>query len=557
MLCAMRWIHGRINSDGHMKKPLISVEHLSVFIHHKRVVDDVSFSLRRGECMALVGESGSGKSITALAMMQLLPSVARVDKRSKVVLYGDVLDYSEAMMRHIRGLRMGMIFQDAMSAFNPVLTVGQQMLEVLVKTKQYSARARKARALLLLQKVGIQDVERCFRAYPHELSGGMRQRAMIAMALSGEPEIIIADEPTTALDVTIQAQVLDLLRQLLADDHITLLFISHDLAVVSELADHITVMQQGKVVEDATCHDFFRHPVHPYSQRLLACVPTQTARQPLDPSVGAEPLLSVNALKVYFPIRKGLFKHKVGEVKAVDAVSFSIAAGKTLALVGESGSGKTSTAKAIIRLVKHTGGDLRFDGIDIHHLSRANLRRYRQSIQIIFQDPYASLNPRRMVADSIMEGMITQGIGGDRQQRLARVDALLKKVGLHPEHKWRYPHQFSGGERQRICIARALALKPKLLILDEPTSALDVSIQMQVLRLLETLQAEDNIAYLLITHDIAVVAYLSHTMAVMYRGEIVERGQTARVLNAPEHAYTKTLLAAVPRLPKETTCDDA
>ncbi len=535
-----------------MEQLLLSIKNLSIYFDKTPVVNNVTFTLNRGDCMALVGESGSGKTMTALSIMQLLPIVARVDKNSKVMMHDDdLLDYTEKKMRTVRGVNVGMIFQDAMSAFNPVLTIGQQMLEVLSKLKKYSRIEIKLRAMSLLEKVGIHDPERCFRSYAHELSGGMRQRAMIAMALSGEPELIIADEPTTALDVTIQAQVLALLNQLRKKEKLALLFISHDLSVVAQLADDITVMQKGKVVEQVSCEAFFEKPQHPYSRQLLACIPANKARKKVLSPAG-EKLLDVQELKVYFPIRKGILKRKVDDVKAVDEVSFAIPAGKTLALVGESGSGKTTTAKAIIRLIRSTAGKIIFDDIDLNALGNAKLRHCRQYFQVIFQDPYASLNPRRMVADSIMEGMITQNIGGNRQARLQRIDELLTKVGLLPEHKWRYPHEFSGGERQRICIARALALKPKLLILDEPTSALDVSIQMQVLRLLESLQEEEKIAFLLITHNISVVAYLSHYLAVMYQGRIVEQGETGLILENPCHAYTQKLLSAVPSLPKES-----
>jgi peptide/nickel transport system ATP-binding protein len=535
-----------------MEEPLVSVQHLSIYIGDKAVVNDVSFSLARGECMALVGESGSGKTMTALSIMQLLPNVTRVDRQSQILMHEqDLLNHTEQQMRKVRGIHVGIIFQDAMSAFNPVITIGHQILEVLTKLKKYSRIELKLRALSLLEKVGIHDPERCFDAYAHELSGGMRQRAMIAMALSGEPELIIADEPTTALDVTIQAQVLELLNELRRKEKLTLLFISHDLSVVAQLADHITVMQQGSVVEQVSRDSFFKKPQHPYSRQLLACIPSNKARKTAGTET-SDALLKVDHLKVYFPIRKGILKRKVGDIKAVDDISFSISAGKTLALVGESGSGKTTTAKAIVRLIESTSGCINFDKIDLGSLKESKLRRYRQSFQVIFQDPYSSLNPRRMVADSIMEGMITQNIGGNRESRLHTVDELLKKVGLSSEQKWRYPHEFSGGERQRICIARALALKPKLLILDEPTSALDVSIQMQVLRLLESLQEEEKIAYLLITHNISVVAYLSHYLAVMYQGHIVEQGETGVILENPCHEYTQKLLAAVPSVPKES-----
>ncbi len=532
-------------------KSVLDIKNLTVgFGAGKQIsyaVKDLNLSIELGQCMGLVGESGSGKSMTALAIMQLLPYAAWVSQESQILLQGNnLLNYSEKQMRHIRGSRIGMIFQDAMSAFNPVFTIGHQMTEILNGPLHLGFRKAKQRAFDVLKEVGIDDPHRTFRAYPHQLSGGMRQRAMIAMALCGEPEFIIADEPTTALDVTIQAQVLQLLKDLKSKRNISLLFISHDLAVVSQLADDITVLKQGQCVEQATRHSFFENPTDEYSRKLLAAIPTMTPRHKM---VDTEKiLLKVDGLKVYFPIRKGIFKRKVGDVKAVDDISFTLHERQTMALVGESGSGKTTTAKAIVQLIKKTDGDIIFDGKNLGKMSNRQIKKKRDDFQIIFQDPYSALNPRMMIADSICEGMSAQKIVRTREKQLMCVDELLERVGLSPDRKWHYPHEFSGGERQRICIARALALKPKLLILDEPTSALDVSIQMQMLRLLEELQDQFGMAYLLITHNLSIVAYMSQYLAVMHRGKIVEQGATEVLLQDPQQEYTKKLLASIPKI---------
>lgn len=519
-----------------MPKPLIEINHLTVAFgrNAKPAISQLSVSLQRGQCLALVGESGSGKSMTALAVMQLLPLTAQVSDRSQILWEGkNLLRFSERTMRQIRGFKISMIFQDAISALNPVLTIQQQMNEILKKKYRHI----QSRALQLLEEVGIKNSARVYHSYPHQLSGGMRQRAMIAMALAGEPEMIIADEPTTALDVTIQAQVLSLLNRLKNERNITLLFISHDLGVVSQLADEIAVLKAGRVVEHESRDQFFQQPKEDYSRRLLAAIPTLETKR--DTKTKATALLEAKALKIYFPVKKGIFRRKVADIKAVDGISFKVPAGKTLALVGESGSGKTTTAKAIVRLIAITEGRIQFQSKNLVALSEWKMKRVRKDIQMIFQDPYTSLNPRRMIADSLSEAMSAQKIIRKRQAQLNYMDELLKQVGLSPDYKWRYPHEFSGGERQRICIARVLALKPKLLILDEPTSALDVSIQMQILKLLEKIQKEHNIAYLLITHNLGIVAYLAHEVAVMKEGKIVEQGPTQLLLKDPSHSYTK------------------
>lgn len=513
----------------------------------KRVVNRLSFSINKGECVALVGESGSGKSLTALSIMQLLPYAAQVSQKSIIQFAGEnILNRSERDMRAIRGSEIGMIFQDAMTAFNPVFTIGFQMQEALHCHRRCSKEVGKKIAYQYLEEVGIQDPVRVYFSYAHQLSGGMRQRAMIAMALCCEPKLIIADEPTTALDVTLQAQILQLLKSLQAKHNTSLLFISHDLAIVSQLADDILVLQNGECVEHQSSKDFYRNPQHNYSKKLLAAIP------PLESQMQSQEysaVLSTKDLAVYFTEKRQFpYLKKPNIVKAVDGVDLTLLAGETLALVGESGSGKTTVAKALVRLYHPTHGEIQFDQRDIANISLSNMHKLRRDIQMIFQDPYSALNPRMMIADSLTEGIVAQHLIKDRQQQLAMVDELLKQVKLDPEMKWRYPHEFSGGERQRLCIARALALDPKVLILDEPTSALDVSIQKQVLDLLKEIQQQKNIAFLLITHNLSVVAYMAHRIAVMYQGKIIEHGTTESVLKNPQHEYTARLLSAVPQI---------
>lgn len=524
-------------------QPLLTIQNLTLIISDvaQPVVDQLSFSLQQGQCLGLVGESGSGKSLTALTTVQLLPRAAQVCHDSQIYLNGDnLLNYSEQQMRRVRGKKIGFIFQDAMSAFNPVLTIGRQLVEVIRLHLGFSQRRALAQALRLLEEAGIVDAKLCLDFYPHQLSGGMRQRAMIAMALCGNPKLLIADEPTTALDVALQAQILTLLRELSQQRKMTLLFISHDLGIVAHLADEIVVMQKGKKVEQAMANEFFHHAKNPYSQKLLdAILPSQARKKPLSTPVT---LLAVDRLRVYFPIRKGIWRRIKGYVKAVDDICFTVAAGETLALVGESGSGKTTAAKAIIRLLRITSGKVIFNNSDLATLSTKALRRQRRHLQIIFQDPYSALDPRMLVADSLIEGLLAQHKTATRELALLEVDTLLAAVELPLQAKWRYPHEFSGGERQRLCLARALALKPQLLILDEPTSALDVSIQKQMLMLLEKLQNEFGLSYLLITHDLGVVAYLAHRVAVMHNGRIVEIGPTATILQDPQDPYTRQLV---------------
>ncbi len=539
-----------------MTRPLLRVSDLRVDFGRGEdtvsAVAGIGFEIAPGESFVLLGESGSGKSLTAMAIMRLLPGAARIAS-GRVLLDGeDLLALPEARMRDIRGGRIGMIFQEPQTSLNPVMSIGAQIAESVRRHQGLRGRALRARVVELLDAVGIGEPGRRFGEYPHQFSGGMKQRVMIAIALAGEPELLIADEPTTALDVTIQAQVLDLLQDLQRQTGMSMLFITHDLGVASRMADRVAVMYQGEIVEQAARDAFFSRPRHTYSRRLFELVPSREKRRQAEAglapvAVGEDgPLLTVAGLKVYFPIRKGLFRRTVGHVRAVDGVSLELARGQTLALVGESGSGKTTLGKGILQLLRPTAGTVRFAGRDLTRMQAAELRRRRSEVQVVFQDPYSSMNPRMMVSDIIEEGMIAQGIGADRAGRLRRVDELLLQVGLEADMKSRYPHEFSGGQRQRICIARALAVDPQLIICDEPTSALDVSVQAQILDLLRSLQHKLGLSYLLITHNIAVVEYLADRVAVMYQGRIVEQGDVDSVLEHPRDDYTRKLLAAVP-----------
>lgn len=533
--------------------PLLSINGLSVnFGKQNQVVDNVSLHIFAGETFALVGESGSGKSITALSVLRLLPTNATIEADS-INLRGDnLLQRTEMEMCDIRGKRIGLIFQDPMSSLNPVMSIGEQVAEAIHQHFSLSKTETSQRVLELLRQVELPEPHKRINDYPHQLSGGQRQRVMIAIALASKPDLLIADEPTTSLDVTIQAQILALLKTIQQQTGMALWLISHDLALVSTIADRVAVMQQGKIVECATAKELFGNPKHPYTQKLLSVLPSlQSCLGHVDEN--KPPLLEVTDFHCHYPIRKGLFKRTVGYVRAVDGVSFTIPKGKTLALVGESGCGKTTLGKSLLNLIPNDLGLVKIDGVDLSILTNEALRKQRANMQIIFQDPFSSMNPRMLVGEIIAEGIKALSPEIEPSQRNERVRLLLEQVGLPNESALRYPHEFSGGQRQRICIARALAVKPKLIVCDEPTSALDVSVQAQIIKLLKTLQREQEISYLFISHDLGVVAEIADEIAVMYQGKIIEQGRVDHVLFQPEHNYTKKLIAALPTLENRKT----
>ncbi len=603
--------------------PLLSIQNLQSCFRTgaglARAVDGVSFDLRKGETFALVGESGSGKSVTALSILRLLPEPAGYIAGGSIRFEGqDLLSLNPEAMRRIRGDRISMIFQEPMTALNPVLTVGHQIMEVLRLHRGMESREARRAGIELLAHVGIPDPEKRFDGYPHQMSGGMRQRAMVAMAIGCHPSLLIADEPTTALDVTVQAQVFDLLRKLRGEIGMAVLLITHDMGVVYENADRVAVMYAGRIVEEASREVLFRDPRHPYTRLLLRSLPSRNPRghklatiegmvpQPTEwpqgcrfanrcplvtdrcraaippdvqvapghraacillqdrqeaitlldkptppspkPEITSAHRLTVEDLKIHFPVRKGILQRVVAHVRAVDGVDLFVRPGETLALVGESGCGKTTVGRGITRLIQPTAGRVLMDGANIANLPRHALKPCRRKIQIVFQDPQSSIDPRMTIGDVIAEGMIAHDIGRDEADRAEQVGALLDRVGLPRLVAKRYPHQLSGGQRQRIVLARALAMNPAMIICDEATSSLDVSVQAQVLNLLKDLQAERGLSYLFITHDMGVVRYLSDRVAVMYLGRIVEEGLTEELFNNPSHPYTRALLAAVPRI---------
>jgi peptide/nickel transport system ATP-binding protein len=555
------------------QEPVLSVAGLTTsFMLERRwipVVRNVSFDVAPRETVAIVGESGSGKSVTALSIMRLIPQeIGRVEGR--VTLAGcELLTLPQACMKDIRGNDVAMIFQEPMTSLNPVLTIGFQIAEALIQHRGLSRAAAEAETVRLLDRVRIPAARSRFHEHPHRFSGGMRQRVMIAMALACKPKLLIADEPTTALDVTIQAQILEPLKQLQQEEGMSILFITHDMGVVAEIADRTVVMYGGQAVETDTTTRIFETPSHPYTRALLAAVPrlgsmdgrarpmrfpivdkvTGTSDEPAETpdtvSTAQRPLLEVAGLTTRFPIRSGLFGKVSGRVHAVENVSFTLRAGETLALVGESGCGKSTTGRSILKLTEPDGGTVLIDGQDVLAMKGRALRDVRKHMQIVFQDPFASLNPRMSVGTAIAAPLLANGLATASQAR-DKVADLLKRVGLSADMAARFPHEFSGGQRQRICIARALALGPKLIVADEAVSALDVSVKAQVVNLMLDLQASMGLAYLFISHDIAVVERMSHRVAVMYLGEIVEIGPRASVFGNPQHPYTKKLMAAVP-----------
>ncbi|MFD1945099.1 ABC transporter ATP-binding protein [Paradevosia shaoguanensis] len=528
-----------------MSAPLLSVENLSVrFAQGEQVLDavkGVSFEIEKGKTLAIVGESGSGKSVTALSILKLLPYPAASHPTGKIVFDGqDLLGISEKKLRGVRGNTISMIFQEPMTSLNPLHTVEQQIGEVLSLHRGMGHSAARARAVELLGLVGIDNPEQRLKAFPHQLSGGQRQRVMIAMALANEPDLLIADEPTTALDVTVQAQILTLLKDLQARLGMALLFITHDLGIVRSLADYTCVMTKGEIVERGPTAELFAHPQHEYTRHLLAAEPKGSA-PPSDPS--AETIIEAENLRVWFPIRRGLLRRTVGHIKAVDDVAVKVRKGQTLGIVGESGSGKTTLGLALLRLVG-SEGRIVFLGRDIEKLSGKDLRPLRGDMQIVFQDPYGSLSPRMSVGDIIEEGLKVHAHNLTPAEREARVAGALEEVGLDPEARHRYPHEFSGGQRQRIAIARTLVLEPRLIILDEPTSALDMSVQARVVDLLRDVQQRRGLAYIFISHDLRVIRALANDVMVMRNGKVVESGPADAIFANPQNDYTRALLSA-------------
>jgi len=597
-----------------MSNAVLDITDLRTYFHTEegvvRAVDGVSFCVEVGHTLGIVGESGSGKSVTSLSIMQLLTSSAKIESGEIVLLGKDLVGLPEPEMRDIRGKDVAMIFQEPMTSLNPVFTVGSQVAEAIILHQKASKEEARARTIDLFREVGIPEPEQRVDSYPHQMSGGQKQRVMIAMALSCNPKLLIADEPTTALDVTIQAQILDMLRELRDNRGMAILFITHDLGVIAEIADEVLVMYQGEMVEHGPVLDIFSDPKHPYTKGLLACRPrlesvyrrlptvddfmestvvdghvkivektmtearlkelTEQGRGRLlhpkselvamnhpwektprdDDTITVDekttPLLEVNDLQVHFPVRRGLLSRVVDHVRAVDGISFRVYKGQTLGLVGESGCGKTTAGRAILRLIEPTGGQVQFDGIDLAGLGTRELRRIRSRIQIIFQDPYGSLNPRMTIESALTEPMVIQKIGSSRRDRRDRAAALLEEVDLEADHLRRYPHEFSGGQRQRICIARAIAVKPEFIVCDEAVSALDVSVQAQVLNLLNDLQEKHGLTYIFISHDLSVVKFMADMMAVMNAGKIVEFGPSQAIYADPREDYTRRLISATP-----------
>jgi peptide/nickel transport system ATP-binding protein len=598
-----------------MSLPVIEVDHLRTYFHTDdgvlKAVDDISFRIEQGRVLGIVGESGSGKSVTSLSIMRLLASTARIESGRIALLGRDLVCLPERQMQSIRGRDVSMIFQEPMTSLNPVFTVGAQIMEAITLHQRVNKTVARERTIALLDEVGIPQAAERVDYYPHQMSGGQKQRVMIAMALSCNPQLLIADEPTTALDVTIQAQILDILRKLRDQRGMSIVFITHDLGVIAEIADDVLVMFRGKEVEYGPVLDIYARPQHPYTKGLLACRPrlestfrrlptvddfmetrtvdgeVRVVEKKMDPArlkqlcehgrgrllhpksalaamghpweegkhgpdtkavaEGTEPLLSVEDMQVYFPVRRGILARVVDHVKAVDGISFDVYRGQTLGLVGESGCGKTTAGRAILRLIEPTAGRVIYNGTDIASIGTRDLRNLRKNIQIVFQDPYGSLNPRMTIETALTEPMQIHGIGKNKADRRERAAALLKEVDLEPGHLRRYPHEFSGGQRQRICIARALATGPDFIICDESVSSLDVSVQAQVLNLLKDLQEKHGLTYVFISHDLSVVKFMADMMAVMNAGKIIEFGPSETIYARPHEDYTRKLIDATPK----------
>jgi microcin C transport system ATP-binding protein len=525
--------------------PFLDVTDLSVSfqVEGREVpaVRHLSFHIERGEAVALVGESGSGKTVTALSVLQLLPYPKASHPSGSIRFEGvEIIGAHPDTLRDVRGNRISMIFQEPMTSLNPLHTIEKQVNEMLFLHKGLGREAARARTLELLRLVGLPEGERRLAAYPHQLSGGQRQRVMIAMALANEPDLLIADEPTTALDVTIQAQILKLLKDLQQRLGMALLLITHDLGIVRRMADRVCVMTEGEIVEQGSTEAIFESPKHAYTRHLLDAEPKGA---PLEAEAEAPVVMSARELKVHFPIRRGLLRRTVSHVKAVDGVSLTVREGHTLGVVGESGSGKTTLGLALLRL-ERSKGEVLFDGIDLQALRTSQLRPLRREMQIVFQDPYSSLSPRLSVGQIVEEGLIVHGMGGSYEARRALIGEALAEVGLDPESQDRYPHEFSGGQRQRIAIARAMALKPRFVVLDEPTSALDMSVQAQIVDLLRELQRRHKLAYLFISHDLKVVRALADEVMVLKDGRVIEQGPAREIFEHPRTDYTRALMAA-------------
>ena len=547
--CVKRLIQGGVNmSEENNKSPLLSIRNLDVSFGIQpdaltSVVRNISFDINMGEKIALVGESGSGKSVTAHSILQLHDKRQTHYPNGEIVFDGkNILDLDEHEMREIRGQDIAMIFQEPMTALNPVYRIGEQLAETLIVHKGYTKQKARERMIELLDQTGIVEPQKRFDAFPHMLSGGQRQRVMIAMALACQPKLLIADEPTTALDVTIQAQIVELLENLQKEYGMAVLMITHDLNMVKRFADHVCVMQNGEIVEQNNVSDLFKNTQHEYTKHLLDSQPETLIAHNVT-NENHLPLLKAEKIKCFFPIKAGLFNRKIGDVKAVNDISISLQEAETVGIVGESGSGKTTLGMCLLRL-QECEGEIHFNGYNIQQFSQRELRPLRKNIQVVFQDPFSSLSPRMTVKQIIEEGLIIHYPGLTAEQRLQKIISIIEEVGLDESMLRRYPHEFSGGQRQRIAIARVVVLEPKLILLDEPTSALDVSVQKQVLTLLSELQRKHKISYLFITHDLRVIRAMAHKVIVMRNGEVIEEGLTESLFENPQAEYTKTLLQA-------------